>query len=260
MRKTKRIITVMICGLLCVALSGCGHRKIFKYSKPSMTYHVSMIIRDRFASLKKIGKGSNEAGNMMNIWEVTLPDRNDMKVHFYNYIDGGGTSNGMANPSWHNYIKTDYVGQVLSSVPQEDKNPIDEKYGIVPDNTDIEFEDYSEVTVVVHTHRDVEDFSEDEVIDYINECLDLYDLQLQPAYSFEDGGYNGVEELIFKIVFDDVHEENGEPFYADMSLVSGTMSNYKLKAEEGQKFDEGQVRYQYHTDILRFTTRTDSDK
>jgi len=84
---------------------------------------------------------------------------------------------------------------------------------------------------------------------------DLYDLQLQPAYSYEDGGYYGVEELVCKIVFDDVQEENGEPFYADMALVSGTMSNYKLKAEEGQKFDESWVRYQYHTDVLRYTNK-----
>ncbi len=248
----RMLIGIAVLCLLCICLTGCG-RPFFRYSKTQMKFYISMIITDRITGLKKVGyeKGVDFFEGGENVWEATLPDRGGVKVRFYNGIDDFA-GNDMGAHDWHKYIKTDYVGAVLAAADQSGKNKIDEKYGMLPDTTEVVYDKYGSVKVYVHTNAGIEDLSGDDLVDYIEECLKYYDLGIQPAGTFKEGSYYGVEQLTFVIVYDEVMDvSTGKPFEDDLIPVQSTLSNYKLMGE-GEMFQKDYVRSLHSQNIARY--------
>ncbi|MCR5268450.1 MAG: hypothetical protein K6E16_08035 [Lachnospiraceae bacterium] len=253
-KKTRLTICLFLCVILsCMMLSGCGLRPFFRYNSLQMKYYISMIITDRFTDLEKV---DHEAGTDFfeggeNVWEVTLPDRGGIRVRFYNGIDDFA-GNGMGAHDWHRYIKTDYVGQVILAADQAGKNKIDERYGMLPDTTEVDFDKYGTVKVYVHTKRGIEDFSGDDLVSYIGECLDYYDLGIQPAGTYKEGAYYGVEQLTFVIVYDElIDASTGKPFEDDLIPVQGTLSDYQLLGD-GKAFQEDFIRAKHSEHIAQY--------
>ncbi len=253
MRKIRTAGIAILCLISFTCLVGCGIRPLFRYSKPQMKFFISMIISDRFTDLKKVGyePGVDLLEGGENIWEATLPDRGGIKVKFYNGIDDFA-GNDMGSHDWHRYIKTDYVGAVISSADQSGKNGIDEKYGMLPDTTEVDYDKYGSVKVYVHTKKGIDEIPEDDLVNYIEECLNYYDLGIQPAGTFKEGSYYGVEQLVFVIVYDEVMDAStGRPFEDDLIPVQGTMSDYKLLGE-GNTFQKDYVRSLHSQHIARY--------
>lgn len=259
---SKRALTVIICLMACVVLGGCGMRPLFRYSKLQMKFYIPTIISDRYTDLHKAGSeaGIDMSEGRIDVWEATLPDRDNLKVHFYSSIRHITPVQGMGSSSWHRYIDTDYVGQVISSADQSGKNEIDVRYGMLPDTTDVVYDKYSDVNVYVHTSAGLEDITDDELISYIGECLDYYDLGVQPAGTYDEAAYYGVEKLVFVIVYDEVTDTStGKPFEDELVLVADTMSNYKLRGD-GQAFEGDWIRSQHSQHIARFKHDNDLEK
>ena len=253
---SKKPITqaVILCLMICVCLTGCGMRPLFRYNKLQMRFHISTIITDSFSDLKKTGHepGTDFLEGGSDVWEVTLPDRDGLKVHFYSSIRHITPVQGMGSSSWHRYIETDYVGQVMAAADQSGKNEIDVRYGMLPDTTEIVFDKSGDVKMYVHTSAGIKDITEDKLVDYINECLKYYDLGVAPAGTYDEAAYYGVEKLAFVIVYDEVMDASSDkPFEDELVLVSDSMSNYKLRSD-GKAFEEDWVRSQHSQHIARY--------
>ncbi len=251
----------ILCLILCICLAGCGLRPLFRYSKLQMRFFISMIITDRFTDLKKVGyeKGVDILEGGENVWEVSLPDRGGVKVRFYNGIDDFA-GNDMGSHDWHRYIKTDYVGAVIAATDPAGKDEIDERYGMLAGTTEVEYDKYGTVKVYVHTKQGLEDLSEDDLTDYVEDCMEYYDLGVQPAGTYKEGSYYGVEQLVFVIVHDDVKDAaTGKPFEDDLIPVQGTLSDYKLLGE-GEKFQKDYVRSLHRQNVARYKHDNDLEK
>ena len=252
---SKRIFVIgaaILCLMIC--LTGCGLRPLFRYNRFQMQYFISTIITDRFTELKKTGSepGVDFLEGGTDVWEVTLPDRDGLKVHFYSSIRHITPVQGMGNSSWHRYIDTDYLGQVLSNADQTGKNEIDIRYGMLPDSTEVVFDKSSDVKVYIHTSSGVEDVTDDEIVDYIGECLSYYDPGIQPSGTYDEAAYYGVEKLIFVIVYDEaINASTDKPFEDELVLVADSMSKFKLSGDS-KAFDEDWVRSQHRQNIARY--------
>ncbi|MCR5676395.1 MAG: hypothetical protein K6G16_11875 [Lachnospiraceae bacterium] len=253
-KKTKIPELAVLCLLFCGCLTGCGMRPLFRYNQLQMRGFIPMIITDRFTDLKKIeyvaGVDFLEGGT--DIWEVTLPDRGGLTVHFYSSIRRITPVQGMGRASWHRYIETDYVGQVLAAADQTGKNEIDARFGMLPDTTEVVYDRSGDVDLYVHTAAGLDEFSDDRIVDYIKACLEYYDLGVQPAGTPDEAAYYGVEKLSFVIVYDAVTDASADgPFEDDLVLVSDSLSNFGLRGD-GRAFEEDWVRLQHRQHIARF--------
>ena len=252
---SRRIPVIVVAMLfIVVCMTGCGMRPLFRYNKSQMRHFISMIITDRFTELKKTGyeSGTDFLEGGTDVWEVTLPDRNGLKVHFYSSIRHITPVQGMGRSSWHRYIKTDYLGQVMAAADQTGKNEIDARYGMLPDTTEVVYDKSGDVKVYIHTSSGLEGLTDDGIVDYIRACLDYYDLGIQPSGSYDETAYYGVEKLVFVIVYDEVRDASSDqPFEDDLVLVSESMSNYRLWGD-GRAFEEDWVRSQHRQNIARY--------
>ena len=194
---------------------------------------ISQIIEDRFDDPVLISENRSE-----NTWEVSLPDRNGLKVQFNFYkenpsvgIDGSELFN-----YWELRCRTDYIWQIVSTFDNSLKDPVDEKYGIIPGSTETS-QRFKRPAVTVHTGMEFDELTDERAISYINECVALYDFRAVQYTSYSDCDNFGVETVDFIFVMDNVPDTDGEPFEYLVTLSSNGMSGIKMK-DRGKYIDE----------------------
>ncbi len=206
--------------------SGCALSRFMPlYSKNKMRKVIASVITDDFANLTLVSKSSD-----CNTWEITLPERNNLKVRFCNgKIDTGLSIDGCkAYELWQNSVKSNYVSRILSAADSSKKAEIDKKYGLIPGSTEIS--DLNGIPrVLTHTAKSLDAFSEDDAVGYVEDCLKFYNFGVRPLPNWDQVHQYGVSTVYFAIVFDSAPKKDGSRLICDLCPISSSLSAVSLR-------------------------------
>ena len=268
--KKKNCMLLCAAALLCIlfTFTSCGTKasEIKLPDEKKVKEKISQIIEDKFDDPVLISESEEDS-----VWETSLPERNGLKVRFT--FEKVGEAKGLGNGSvayydYNLHTTTDYVSQIIKAFDSSLKVAVDEKYGITPFTTAFNDKLINIPCVEVHTPQTLDEFTEDKMIGYINECMELYDFKAVPCETVTIARRQGVETLCFHFIFDNVTDPNVNPFVLSIQLSESSLSAINVNGTERfehfneswakQQLSDSKAKYKYKLENADGQTQTEN--